>query len=165
METPDKTKSPLGGLTVLELLTTKALVLLVFSFTHQWLHHFWILAKSLLREAATAGRSAGLRTTLSNVETSAYRHIVCSLPAQTFHRNKGWTEEDQTHFPVAHQKRLGYILTSSTINHDCLPAVGEELLTNGQRTATYTNRFNLAALSRALSGSTKLNNMGLHPWI
>ena len=34
-ETLYKTKSPLGGLTVLDLLTTKALVLLGFSIMHQ----------------------------------------------------------------------------------------------------------------------------------
>ena len=32
---PDKTKSPWGWFTVLDLLTTKALVLLGFSITHQ----------------------------------------------------------------------------------------------------------------------------------
>ena len=45
----------------------QSLSLLVFSI----MHHSWILAKSLLREAATAGLSAGLRTTVSNVESSA----------------------------------------------------------------------------------------------
>ena len=35
METPDKTKSQLRGFTVLDLLTTKALVLLGFSNIHQ----------------------------------------------------------------------------------------------------------------------------------
>ena len=35
METPDKTKSPWGGLTVLDLLTTKALVLIGFSVVHK----------------------------------------------------------------------------------------------------------------------------------
>ena len=70
-ETPDKTKSPWRGLTVLDLLTTKALVFLGFSIMHQWLHHFWFLAKSMLRRAATAGLSAGLRTTASSVESSA----------------------------------------------------------------------------------------------
>ena len=34
--------------------TTKALVMLWFSIMHQRLHHSWILAKSLLREAATS---------------------------------------------------------------------------------------------------------------
>ena len=63
---PDKTKSTRGGLTVLDLLTTKAVVLLGFSIIiHQWLHHSWILAKALLRKAATAGLSAGLQTTAS----------------------------------------------------------------------------------------------------
>ena len=71
METPDKIKSPWGGLTVLDLVTTKALVLLGFHIMHQWLHHSWILAKSLLREAATAVLSAGLRTATSNVESLA----------------------------------------------------------------------------------------------
>ena len=37
METPDKTKSPWGGFTIMHLLTTKALVLLEFSIMHQWL--------------------------------------------------------------------------------------------------------------------------------
>ena len=32
-------------------------------------------------------------------------------------------------------------LTGSTINHDSLPAARGELLTNGQHTATYTNRL------------------------
>ena len=71
IETPDKTKSPFGGLKVLDLLTTNGLVLLGFSIMHHWLHHPWILATSLLREAATAGLSAGLRTTASSVESSA----------------------------------------------------------------------------------------------
>ena len=35
IETPDKTKSPRGGLQVLDLLMTKALVLLRFSTMHQ----------------------------------------------------------------------------------------------------------------------------------
>ena len=35
MEIPDKTKSPWGGLTVLDQRTTKALVLLGFSIMHQ----------------------------------------------------------------------------------------------------------------------------------
>ena len=34
-------------------------------------HHSWILAKSLLWEAAPAGLSAGVRTTASSVESSA----------------------------------------------------------------------------------------------
>ena len=42
METPDNTKSPWGGFTVLDLLTTKALVLLGFTIIHQWLHLSWI---------------------------------------------------------------------------------------------------------------------------
>ena len=71
IETPDKTKPIWGGLKVLDLLMTWALVLLIFSMMYQWLHHSWILAKSLLRDAATADVSAGLRTTASNVEPSA----------------------------------------------------------------------------------------------
>ena len=71
METTDKTRSPWGGLTVQHLLITRAIVLLWFCIMHQWLHHFWIIAKSLLRETATAGLSAGLRTTPNNVESSA----------------------------------------------------------------------------------------------
>ena len=78
IETPDKTKSPWGGLTVLDLLTTKALVLLGFIIMHQWWHHSWILAKSLLREAATPGLSAGLWTTASNVESSAQANSLFS---------------------------------------------------------------------------------------
>ena len=65
IETPDKTKSPYGGLTVLDLLTTKILVLL------GWFRYSWIIAKSLLREAATASPSAGLRSTVSSVGSSA----------------------------------------------------------------------------------------------
>ena len=71
METTHKTKSPWREITVLDLFTTKALVLLGFSFMHQWLHRSWILAKSLLRKAATAALSASLRTTVSSVESSA----------------------------------------------------------------------------------------------
>ena len=41
---PSKTKSPWGGFTVLDLLTTKDIVLLGFRNMHQWLHHSWILA-------------------------------------------------------------------------------------------------------------------------
>ena len=59
METPEKTKSPWEGFTVLDLLTTKELISLGFIIMYQWLHHSWILAKSQLREAATAGLSAG----------------------------------------------------------------------------------------------------------
>ena len=36
-----------------------------------WLQHSWILAKSLSKEATTAGMSAGLQTTASSVESSA----------------------------------------------------------------------------------------------
>ena len=36
METPDKTKSPLGGFIFLDLLTTNALVLLGFSIMHHY---------------------------------------------------------------------------------------------------------------------------------
>ena len=56
------------------ILTTKAFVLLGFSIMHQWLHHSWILAKYLLREAATSGLSAGLRAIVSSVESSAYAY-------------------------------------------------------------------------------------------
>ena len=111
--TSDKTKSQLGGLTVLDLLTTKASVLLGFSIMHQWLHHSWILAESLLREAATASCSSGSKLAVQACEqlplmwSHQHRHIVCSPPAQTFQWYKGWTEEDPTHFPVVRQKRLG----------------------------------------------------------
>ena len=44
---------------------------------------------------------------LPGVWSHLYRHIVCSPLAQTFHWYVGWTEEDSTHFPVAHQKWLG----------------------------------------------------------
>ena len=64
------------------LLTTKALILLGFSIMHQWLHHYWILAKSLLREAATACLSAGLRTTTTNVESSAYAYSLFSSSSE-----------------------------------------------------------------------------------
>ena len=78
IETLDKTKSLRGGPTVLDLLTTKALILFGFSIMHQWLHHSWILAKSLLREATTAGLSAGLQTTASAVESSALANSLFS---------------------------------------------------------------------------------------
>ena len=48
METPDLTKSPWGGFTVLDLLLTKALVLLGFSIMHQWIAPLLILAKFLV---------------------------------------------------------------------------------------------------------------------
>ena len=54
METPDRTKSPWGWFTVLDLLKTKAVVLWGFSIMHQWSHHSWTPAKPLLREAAKA---------------------------------------------------------------------------------------------------------------
>ena len=38
---------------------------------HQLLHHSWIIGKSLLREAATAGLSADLQTTATSAESSA----------------------------------------------------------------------------------------------
>ena len=61
----------MGRATVLGLITIQALVLLEFNIMHQWLHRSWILAKSLLREAATLGPSAGFQTTASSVESSA----------------------------------------------------------------------------------------------
>ena len=85
------------------------------------------------------------------------RHIVCSLPAQTFHWYKGWTEEDPTHLPVARQKRWDP-LTSSTINHDYLPTVLEELPTNGLPPTSID--FNLKKIP--LWGSTKVE---LYPCI
>ena len=85
IEASDKTKSPRGGLTVLDLLTTKAFVLFGFSIMHQLLHHSWILAMSMLREGATAGMSAGSRTTASSVESSAYANSLFSTSSNTFH--------------------------------------------------------------------------------
>ena len=57
--------------------------------------------------------------------------------------------------------------STSTINHDFLPAVGEELHTNGQYTATYTNRLQFAlktTVTHSIGGSAKvkLNNIRLH---
>ena len=43
------------GLTVKNLLTTNAVVLLGFSILHEWLHHSWILAKSLLADTVPVG--------------------------------------------------------------------------------------------------------------
>ena len=54
-----------------ETIITKALVLFGFNIMYLWLHHFWILAKSLLKEAATVGLSAGLRKTATTVVSSA----------------------------------------------------------------------------------------------
>ena len=67
-----------AGLTVLDLLITKALVSLGFSIMHRWLHYSWFLAKYLIWEAATAGLSHGLRTTASSVESSAYANSLFS---------------------------------------------------------------------------------------
>ena len=88
---------PWGRFTVLDLLTTKALVLLGFSIMRQWLHHSWILPKSLLRKAATAGLSAGLRTT---VRSSASRHIVCG--------NYGHKVKGKCHIPKPRTYQLVY---------------------------------------------------------
>ena len=46
METPDKTKSPWVGFTVLDLQTNEDLILLGFGIMPQGLHQSWILAKS-----------------------------------------------------------------------------------------------------------------------
>ena len=68
IETPDKTKSPGGGLTVLDLLTTKALVLIV-----KIQYHAPVIAnlrnpsKVHVQGDSNRGLSAGLRTTASSV--------------------------------------------------------------------------------------------------
>ena len=60
METPDKTTSPWGGFTVLDLLTTKALVLLGISTVHQWLleilHHLSHTVHTSARVTCTTSR-------------------------------------------------------------------------------------------------------------
>ena len=84
----------------------KASVLLGFPIMQQRLHHFWILAKFLLREASITGLSAGLRTTLA-VWRHLHRQIVCSQQVQPFRWHIGQTEEDPTHFSVACLKRSG----------------------------------------------------------
>ena len=48
---------------------------------------------------------------------------------------------DPQHTSLQHARNNYDPLTSSTLNHDSLPAVGEELPTNGQHTATDTNRL------------------------
>ena len=50
---------------------------------HQLLHHTWILAKSMLSEAATAVLPAGLRVTASTVESSSYADSLFSTSSNT----------------------------------------------------------------------------------
>ena len=144
MESTDKTESQWGGFTVTNLLTAKVLVLLGFSITHQWLHLSWILAKSLLGEAAIADLCAGLRCEQLPVWSYLHSHIHCSPPAQTFRLCRGLTKEEWTHFPVARQARNDNdrysTLFASTINHDSLLRL-ERKSTNGQHTATDTGEF------------------------
>ena len=77
---------------------------------------------------------------------------------------------DPTHFPVACQNYWDP-LTSSTINHKSMPAVGQELPSNGQQhTVTYINRLQFeleTTVTLSIEDSTKieLNNIGLHPCI
>ena len=59
-------------------------------------------------------------------------------------------------------------LTFSTINHDSLPPVGEELCTNLQHTDTYTIRLQfekVTTLTHSIEDCTKveLNDIRLHP--
>ena len=85
IETPDKTKSPWGGFTALDLLTTKALVLLGFSIMHQWLHHSWILSKSpLINWGSNSGTVRWLADYCHVVWSHIHRHMVCSQPAEIF---------------------------------------------------------------------------------
>ena len=78
IETPDKTKSHWGELTVLDQLMTKALILLGFSTVHQWLHHSWILAKYCKGKQQQQVLSSGLRTTVSSVESYAEANSLFS---------------------------------------------------------------------------------------
>ena len=75
---------------------------------HQWIHQSWIRAKSLLREAATAGCLLACEQ-LPVTWSRQHRHVVCSPPAQTFHLYKDEQKSTQhMHFPVERQKRLRF---------------------------------------------------------
>ena len=63
------------NLTVLDLLTAEAFVLLEFGVIHKWLHHSSIIAKSLFREAETACLFTGLWTTVRKQLPSKFRHF------------------------------------------------------------------------------------------
>ena len=68
-----------------------------------------------------------------------------------------------------HAKNYWDPIISSTINHDSLPSVREDHLTNIEHTAIYTNRlqFEETTGTHDIEGSTKveLNNIRLHPSI
>ena len=91
-----------------------------------------------------------------------HMHIVCFPPAQTFHCIKDEQKKTQ-HTPSWHARNDWDPLTSGTINHDSPPAVWEELTTNGQHTATYTNRLRFelgATVTHFIEGSTKIELHG-----
>ena len=99
------------------------------------------LAKSLLWEAATACRSV---CWLAN--NCQKRGVTSKGIYPVLHQLKhvpGIKDEQQRtqHTSLRHARNDWDPLTNSAINHDSLPAVGEELPTNGQHTAGYTNRL------------------------
>ena len=60
-------------------------------------------------------------------------------------------------------------LHGSTINHDSLPAIGEELRTDGLHPAKYGMRFQFeceTTVTHSIEGASKgkLNDIGIHPW-
>ena len=143
METPDKTKSPSGWFTVLVLLITKDLIFLGLQY------HAPVIAPLLnpslvpVKEVATAGLTAVLRITASNV---CHQKGIKSVLHQLIYFTGIMDEQKRTqHTSLWHDRNDWGPLTSSTINHDSLHAVGEELPTNGQHTATYTNRQKLVS--------------------
>ena len=117
------------------------------------------LAKSLLREAGSAGLSAGLQTTASSVELSAYAYGLFSTSSNislAYRINRRGTNTLLCGMPQKDQDPL----THCTISHDSLPMVVEELSTNGQHTATNnTNRFQFeyeTTVTHSVEGCTKV---------
>ena len=91
---------------------------------HQWLHHSWILVKSLLREAATAGLSARLLACEQEqlpVWSYLHRQIVCSQPVQTFFWYIGTIMSIHFCFTVHPHIQYGFFFLGSNIHlwHFC----------------------------------------------
>ena len=72
-------------------------------------------------------------------------HIIRSSPAQTYHRyTHCMNRTGPSAVPCGTPETIGiHSLHGSTINHDALPVIGEELSIqlDGMYTATYANRF------------------------
>ena len=114
--------------------------------------------KTQVRETSTAGLSAGLWATLSSVESSGLAYYLWSVLKKFKHFAGMELTEEDTH-SLWHVWNDRDSFTRSTINHDSLPAVGEELSTNGQHTATYINRFQFeyeTTVTYSVEGCTKV---------